>query len=182
MRLTVRALTALGGLTLLAAGCGPKTTGGGVPTPTPAVSPTPAPTPTPSAAQLGLSRVRMLWNDPPAREGESVRWQVTPPEPTRLLDEKPAVASSSGDASFAAMGGTFLGNEVLRVPAGEFRARHGVLVKDGRSWHLYLVRTVPGGVAKAEMFLEGAMDPALVYELDEFVRLPRKPGDPAPAP
>lgn len=178
MRLTVRARTALAGLLLTAGGCGPKVIGG-APTPTPAPSATPAPTPTPSAAELGLSRVRTLWNDPAVREGERVRWQVTPPDPTRFLDEKTAVAGSSGDASFTAQGGTFLGNEVLRVPAGEFRARHGVLVKDGRSWHLYLVRTVPGGVAKAEMFLEGAMDPALVFELDEYVRLPRKPGDPA---
>lgn len=182
MRLPVCALTALAGLLLAAGGCGPKATGGGAPTPTPAPSATPAPTPTPSAVALGLSHVRTLWNDPPIREGERVRWQVTPPDPTRFLDEEPAVASSSGDASFAALGGTFLGNEVLRVPAGEFRARHGVLVKDGRSWHLYLVRTVPGGVAKAELFPEGAMDPALVFELDEYVRLPRKPGDPAPAP
>jgi hypothetical protein len=173
-------LAALGGLTLLVAACGPKTTGGGGANPTPAVSATPAPTPTPSRADLGLSLVRSLWNDPPVRTGERVRWQVTPAEPTRLLDEKQAVASSSGDATFSAAGGTFLGNEVLRVPAGEFRARHGVIAKDGATWHLYLVRTVPGGVAKAEKFLEGEMDPALVYELDEFVRLPRRPADPAP--
>lgn len=95
-----------------------------------------------------------------------------------LLASRAAVAGSGNEASFTAAGGTFLGNEVLRVPAGEFRARHAVLPAPGRNWHLYLVRTVPGGIAKIEMFPDGATDPTVLYELDDFTRLPRT--DPAP--
>lgn len=174
-------LTALGGLVLVTVGCGPKGAGGGATGAGSAVSPTPVPSPTPSAAERTLSEVRALWNQPPLLEGESVRWQVTPPEPDRFLDEAvPAVAGSSGEASFTAAGGRFLGNEVLRATAGEFRARHALLVKDGNSFHLYVVRSVPGGLAKIEVFRQGAVEPTIIYELDEYVRLPRKPGDPEP--
>lgn len=96
----------------------------------------------------------------------------------QLLVSRTAIAGSGNDASFTAAGGTFLGNEVLRVPAGEFRARHAVLAAPGRNWHLYLVRTVPGGIAKVEMFPDGAADPTVIYELDDFTRLPRT--EPAP--
>lgn len=95
-----------------------------------------------------------------------------------LLGNRSAIAGTANEASFTAAGGKFLGNEVLRVPAGEFRARHAVLSAPGTDWHLYLVRTVPGGIAKAEMFPNGANDPTIVYELDSFTRLPR--ADPAP--
>lgn len=85
-----------------------------------------------------------------------------------------AIAGTAGEAGFAAIGGRFLGNEVLRVPAGEFRARHAVVPGEkGVVWHLYLVRTVPGGIAKVEMFKGGAIDPALVMELDDATRLPK---------
>lgn len=96
----------------------------------------------------------------------------------QILVSRSAIAGSGGDVSFAASGGTFLGNEVLRVPAGEFRARHAVIASPGRNWHLYLVRTVPGGIAKVEMIPDGATDPTVVYELDDFTRLPRT--EPAP--
>ena len=96
----------------------------------------------------------------------------------QLLVSRAAIAGSGSDASFTAAGGTFLGNEVLRVPAGEFRARHAVIATPGRNWHLYLVRTVPGGIAKVEMFPDGATDPTVIFELDDFTRLPRS--EPAP--
>lgn len=106
---------------------------------------------------------------------------VTPPDPaTRFLEETGAVAGSNGEAAFAAAGGSFLGNEVVRVPAGEFRARHATLAKDGGVWHLYLVRTIPGGVAKAERFESDAMEPSLILELDDYTRLQKTPGEPAP--
>ena len=86
-----------------------------------------------------------------------------------------AIAGTAGEAGFAGIGGRFLGNEVLRVPAGEFRARHATVPgAHGAVWHLYLVRTVPGGIAKVEMFKSGAIDPALVMELDDSTRLPKQ--------
>jgi hypothetical protein len=192
-------------IALAGAACAPKGGGGDAsPTPTPAGAtrtPVAAATPDPKLIELALGGARTLWNDPPIRSGERVRWVVTSPDfPERLLEvvrtddrwtvlaghpagkrrqaEVPiAVAASNGEAAFTAAGGSFLGNEVLRVPAGEFRARHAMIAAPGKSWHLYLVRTVPGGVAKVELFPEGAMDPVLVMELDDFTRV-----KPAPAP
>lgn len=122
-----------------------------------------------------------MWNDPQLREGERTSWVATPADPaSRFLEETGAVAGSNGEASFTAAGGTFLGNEVVRIPAGEFRARHATLTKEGSVWHLYLVRTIPGGVAKAERFEQGSMEPSLILELDDYTRLKKAPGEPAP--
>lgn len=167
------------GLALAAAACAPKGTTGGTPTPsiTPASSPRPeTPLPTPTPVPIGP---RSFWNDPAIRPGESLTWTVVRDGSSERLVELPTALSGSGnDATFSAAGGSFLGNEVLRVTAGDFRARHAVVVGDGRTWHLYLVRTVPGGIAKAEMIPDGTNDPTIVYELDAFTRIPR----PEPAP
>lgn len=99
------------------------------------------------------------------------------------LEAKPAVLDSAGaaavysapsfvdDTSFTQEGGVMLGNEVVRVPAGAFRARHGTVKREGFVWHFYLARSVPGGVVKMEKFADGAESAALVMELEEFTRL-----------
>lgn len=99
------------------------------------------------------------------------------------VEMKPAVLDSAGaaavysapsfvdDASFAQEGGAMLGNEVVRVPAGAFRARHATVKRDGFVWHFYVARSVPGGVVKIEKFADGADAAALVMELEEFTRL-----------
>jgi len=107
---------------------------------------------------------------------ESIAWSTSGATPV-------VVSSSAGlaslwtpplmftDSSFSAAGGTFGGNEVVRVPAGVFRARHGILKRDGADWHLYVARGVPGGLVKVERFPEGSSAPSLVLELDGFTRL-----------
>lgn len=109
-----------------------------------------------------------------AISGTDVRSSETRRERDLEAIVPPAIVGTAGEASFAAIGGRILGNEVLRVPAGEFRARHATVPGEGGvTWHLYLVRTVPGGIAKVEMFKRGATDPSLVMELDDSTRLPK---------
>lgn len=80
-----------------------------------------------------------------------------------------------GEESFVTAGGTFVGNEVVRVPAGEFRARHGLLARGGSTFHVYVARSVPGGLVKLEEFREGALDPVLVLELEDFEKAKKEP-------
>ncbi len=115
--------------------------------------------------------LRLAWREPGKKEVVLTRDED-------LAAVFPAVIVVD-EAGFIAAGGSFVGNEVVRVPAGEFRARHAVISRDGGTWHYYIARAVPGGVVKLERFGEGENDPSTTIELDEFTRLPKSE---APAP
>ena len=235
---------------LLSSGCPPKGGGVGVPTPVPTAVPTPVPFAWAPQAKtlvdLAFTGPSALWNDPPVRPGERLRWVTSGNAalPERFFEVRRGTADADGtqrwtlaagapdrvshrvalgvaadritsiafaakdatpetmtqppdiarvappasffptanEATFTAAGGTFLGNEVVRVPAGEFRARHGVVTAGATTWHLYVVRAVPGGLVKAERFDAGSDEPSLVLELDEFEKLAPPPPPPAPTP
>lgn len=116
--------------------------------------------------------LRVAW-----RDGSGKEVVLTRDEDLAAVFPAAIVADEPG---FIAAGGTFVGNEVVRVPAGEFRARHAVIARDGGTWHYYIARSVPGGVVKLELFAEGANDPSTVIELDDFTRLARPVEPPAP--
>jgi len=125
--------------------------------------------------------------DGAATEATRVEWSPAGSKPRTLA--KPADLASVfpraeplEEAAFVATGGTFLGNEVVRVAAGEFRARHATLNRGGAVWHFYVARTVPGGVVKLERFAPGAADPSLTMELEDFTKLKRPPPTPLPVP
>lgn len=107
---------------------------------------------------------RLSW-----RKASKVATLDDPKEIAKVVPPRPV----SDEASFTAAGGTFVGNEVVRVPYGEFRARHGLLTRDGSTFHVYIARSVPGGLIKLEEFRQGAIDPTLVLELEDFEK-PKK--------
>lgn len=115
--------------------------------------------------------LRLAWREPGRKEVV-----LTRDEDLAAVFPPAIVADEPG---FIAAGGSFVGNEVVRVPAGEFRARHAVITRDGGVWHYYIARSVPGGVVKLERFGEGENDPSTTIELDDFTRL-AKPEAPAP--
>lgn len=121
-------------------------------------------------AQGGGALARLVVRDP----GKP---PVTVLDPAALRAVWSAPVLLHGTA-FEAAGGRFLGNEVVRVGAGDFRARHAVIARDGYTWHLYVARSVPGGLVKLERFPAGAMQPDAVLELDDFTRLPTAPPPP----
>ncbi len=90
-------------------------------------------------------------------------------DPAQIAKVTPARAASD-EATFAAAGGTFVGNEVVRVPAGEFRARHGLLSRETSTFHVYVARSVPGGLVKLEEFRGNEIDPVLIVELEDFAK------------
>lgn len=114
----------------------------------------------------------------------SLRWTATGAAPV-VIDAPEALRSlytaphRLSEPEFSASGGTLMGNEVVRVPAGNFRARHGLVRAGAFTRHFYVAHSVPGGVVKMEEFANGADHPALILELEEFTRL--KP-ETAPAP
>lgn len=116
--------------------------------------------------------LRVAW-----RDGAAAEVVLTRDEDLAAVFPPAIVADEPG---FVAAGGTFVGNEVVRVPAGEFRARHAVISRDGGTWHYYIARSVPGGVVKLELFPQGSNDPSTTIELDEFTRLPKPPEAPVP--
>lgn len=116
--------------------------------------------------------LRVAWRDGAAKEVV-----ITRDEDLAAVFPPAIVADEAG---FVAAGGTFVGNEVVRVPAGEFRARHAVIARDGGTWHYYIARSVPGGVVKLELFPQGSNDPSTTIELDDFTRLAKPAEAPVP--
>lgn len=121
----------------------------------------------------GATATKLSWKDgsAPAIEIDSARIASLFPRAT-LADE----------SGFTAAGGSLMGPEVVRVPAGDFRARHAVIDQGGTLWHYYVARSVPGGVVKAERFEGGANDPSLTMELLEYTKLPKPAPTPNPIP
>lgn len=122
-----------------------------------------------------------------AAQVTSIAWQSSGASPVVIgpgadLDALWTPPALYVDSSFKAAGGTFFGNEVVRVPAGTFRARHGLLRRKGIDWHFYVARAVPGGLVKLERFPEGATSATLVLELESFTRNKRPPPPPPPTP
>ena len=110
----------------------------------------------------------------------SLRWSAAGAAPA-LVDRPDQLASlysaphRVGDASFKEAGGSMMGNEVVRVPAGNFRARHASIHEGTTTWHFYIARSVPGGVVKMEEFADGEESPQLTLELQEYKRVKQDP-------
>ena len=122
----------------------------------------------------GATASRLAWT---GAKGKTVTITDAP----TLIDLYPT-AKRVDETTFAAAGGRLLGNEVVRVAAGEFRARHEVLDANGATWHFYVARAVPGGLVKIEKFEPGALDPSATWELEDFYKLPKPAPTPNPEP